>query len=225
VFLGYSNLHKGYKCLDISTGRLYISRDIVFDETVFPFALLHSNAGARLREEINLLPLSLQPFNLHFHEGHELQGPGDVDPTNATNTAAESFLQSADQDFTSDDESSVFPAPGTGIDEDFPASGSDPGDAFSGADSPGTDPVLPVDPHRDGPQHRLQCNSSCCPRLRFAWAGLCLANVRLLLCRPHLLSPRDLLWLILRALLHTQDYLDLLWHLLILQDLLRCLHL
>jgi histone deacetylase 1/2 len=92
VFLGYSNLHKGYKCLDISTGRLYISRDIVFDEAVFPFALLHSNAGAQLREEINLLPLSLQPFNLHFHEGHELQGPGDVDPTNATNTAAESFF-------------------------------------------------------------------------------------------------------------------------------------
>jgi histone deacetylase 1/2 len=92
VFLGYSNLHKGYKCLDISIGRLYISRDIVFDETVFPFASLHSNAGAQLREEINLLPLSLQPFNLHFHEGHELQGPGDVDPTNATNTAAESFL-------------------------------------------------------------------------------------------------------------------------------------
>jgi histone deacetylase 1/2 len=54
VFLGYSNLHKGYKCLDISTGRLYIFRDIVFDETVFLFASLHSNAGARLRAEINL---------------------------------------------------------------------------------------------------------------------------------------------------------------------------
>jgi histone deacetylase 1/2 len=35
AFLEYSNLHKGYKCLDISTGRIYISRDIVFDETVF----------------------------------------------------------------------------------------------------------------------------------------------------------------------------------------------
>jgi hypothetical protein len=46
----------------MSKGRLYISRDIIFDETVFPFALLHSIAGAQLREEINLLPLSLQPF-------------------------------------------------------------------------------------------------------------------------------------------------------------------
>ena len=38
VFLGYSSLHKGYKCLDKNIGRLYISRDVVFDETRFPYA-------------------------------------------------------------------------------------------------------------------------------------------------------------------------------------------
>jgi histone deacetylase 1/2 len=38
VFLGYSSLHKGYKCLHIPTNRLYISRDVVFDEASFPFA-------------------------------------------------------------------------------------------------------------------------------------------------------------------------------------------
>ena len=32
AFLGYSNIHKGFKCLDISTGRVYISRDVVFDD-------------------------------------------------------------------------------------------------------------------------------------------------------------------------------------------------
>jgi histone deacetylase 1/2 len=37
VFLGYSNLHKGFKCLDISTGRVYISCDVVFDEDTLPF--------------------------------------------------------------------------------------------------------------------------------------------------------------------------------------------
>ena len=56
VFLGYSNLHKGYKCLEIFTGRIYISRDVIFDETLFPFAKLHPNAGALLRAEIALLP-------------------------------------------------------------------------------------------------------------------------------------------------------------------------
>jgi hypothetical protein len=105
TFLGYSNLHKGYKCLDISTGRMYISHDIVFDETVFLFSSLHSNAGARLRDEINLLPLSLQPLNMHYHEGIELQEPVDVNPANAPNPAAESFVQNSDHNFTSDDES------------------------------------------------------------------------------------------------------------------------
>lgn len=36
VNLGYSDHHKGYKCLS-STGRLYISRNVVFNEADFPF--------------------------------------------------------------------------------------------------------------------------------------------------------------------------------------------
>lgn len=38
VFLGYSSMHKGYKCLHIPSNRVYISRDVVFDENMFPFA-------------------------------------------------------------------------------------------------------------------------------------------------------------------------------------------
>jgi hypothetical protein len=59
AFLGYSNQHKGFKCPDISEGHVYISRDVVFDEGIFPFAKLHSNAGARQRAEISLLPSHL----------------------------------------------------------------------------------------------------------------------------------------------------------------------
>lgn len=55
VFLGYSVMHKGYKCLDISTGRIYTSRDVIFDENIFPFSKLHSTAGARYTADI-LLP-------------------------------------------------------------------------------------------------------------------------------------------------------------------------
>lgn len=38
VFIGYNSSHKGYKCFDRSTGRVYISRGVAFDETIFPFA-------------------------------------------------------------------------------------------------------------------------------------------------------------------------------------------
>lgn len=54
VFLGYSNLHKGFK-LDHTTGRIYISRGVVFDEHVYPFSKLHSNAGLRFTSETVLL--------------------------------------------------------------------------------------------------------------------------------------------------------------------------
>jgi hypothetical protein len=51
VFLDYSTQHKGYKCLGVLTGRVYISQDVVFDEEVLPFSKLHA--------EISLLPQAL----------------------------------------------------------------------------------------------------------------------------------------------------------------------
>jgi hypothetical protein len=37
VFLGYPSGVKGYKLLDLHTSKLFISRDVVFHETIFPF--------------------------------------------------------------------------------------------------------------------------------------------------------------------------------------------
>jgi hypothetical protein len=64
-------MHKGVKCLDINSGQIYISRDIVFDETVFPFASLHPNAGALLWREILLLPESLCNHQVSSREGEK----------------------------------------------------------------------------------------------------------------------------------------------------------
>jgi hypothetical protein len=37
VFLSYSLRHKGYRCFHVPTSRLYISRDVIFQESIFPF--------------------------------------------------------------------------------------------------------------------------------------------------------------------------------------------
>jgi hypothetical protein len=73
-------MHKGFKCLDIPTGRIYISRDVVFDEQIFPFADLHANTGARLRSEIELLP--------NLFDSSMLYGSATISVTNTINSSA-----------------------------------------------------------------------------------------------------------------------------------------
>jgi hypothetical protein len=58
VFFGYSNIHKGFKYLDISSVRIYISRDFIFNESIFWFASLNSNVGAPYHSDVLLLPPS-----------------------------------------------------------------------------------------------------------------------------------------------------------------------
>lgn len=38
IFLGYPKDHKGYRCLDLRSNKIIISRHVVFDELLFPFA-------------------------------------------------------------------------------------------------------------------------------------------------------------------------------------------
>lgn len=90
VFLGYSQHHKGFKCLDVSSGRVYISRDVIFDETEFPFSKLHANAGARLRAEIALLPTHLLNSPI-ISTGMEHMGDPGVSSPDQTNIFGENL--------------------------------------------------------------------------------------------------------------------------------------
>jgi hypothetical protein len=63
-----------------------MSSDVIFDETVFPFASLHPNARAQLKAEILLLHPTL----------HNAQGEGHVDApnmSNSANSAPESYAE------------------------------------------------------------------------------------------------------------------------------------
>ena len=39
IFLGYPFIIKGYKLLDLTTHSIFISRDVIFHEHVFPFSV------------------------------------------------------------------------------------------------------------------------------------------------------------------------------------------
>jgi len=61
-FLGYNKPHLGYKCLDLSTRRLYIARHVIFNEQVFPFkSVLGPPPSSAPCQPILCLPTCISP--------------------------------------------------------------------------------------------------------------------------------------------------------------------
>jgi hypothetical protein len=124
-------MHKGFKCLDISTGRIYISRDAIFDESIFPFASLHSTTGARYSYDVFLTP----PF-----------ASGDNNFTNAANTITLSTLPIYDScvqvPLATSAGPELGPPPGMNFQNDMVAEPSAP-HPLATSPSGHVDPVLP----------------------------------------------------------------------------------
>ncbi|CAJ2668996.1 unnamed protein product [Trifolium pratense] len=66
LFVGYSNTHKGYKCLS-PNGRVFISKDVLFNETRFPYNLLFpvSATSSLIPDPIPDIPISKLPIDSH----------------------------------------------------------------------------------------------------------------------------------------------------------------
>lgn len=62
VFLGYLSNHRGYKCYDLSRNKIIKCRHIMFDESKFPFAQLHTPQD----DTYDFLNEGLHPV-LHHH--------------------------------------------------------------------------------------------------------------------------------------------------------------
>ena len=63
IFLGYPTLKKGYLLLNLLTQKLFICRDVVFQETIFPF---HSSSNPKFMQPIPPTVPNIQPCDHDF---------------------------------------------------------------------------------------------------------------------------------------------------------------
>jgi transposase InsO family protein len=64
IFLGYNPSHKGFRCLDPTTSRIYITRHAQFDETHFPFLNTSQAQPISSLQFSNFLEPSLPPTDM-----------------------------------------------------------------------------------------------------------------------------------------------------------------
>lgn len=64
IFLGYSLNQKGYRYLDPSTGWVFLSRLVVFDETTFPYSTLHIQTTRLSSLPSGFAPIIFSPTTL-----------------------------------------------------------------------------------------------------------------------------------------------------------------
>jgi histone deacetylase 1/2 len=74
IILGYSNTHKGYKCLS-PTGKIFVSKDVLFNETSFPYPSLFSETNTNLPSPTQDIPLSNLPIDSHNLQQVTTQDP------------------------------------------------------------------------------------------------------------------------------------------------------
>lgn len=80
VFLGYAPNYKGYRCLDPKTGRVYISRHVLFHELRFSYSELVNPAAASISLPASSNPLVVMSL-LHSIPTITSSSPSHISPT------------------------------------------------------------------------------------------------------------------------------------------------
>lgn len=102
VFIGYSEKHKGYRCLHPPTGRVYVSRHVLFEESVFPYATEYNKFLTSLDTPLlSAWQLGFAPARQPIEETTEHHEEEDVPPKRHTPVVAAPPVN--DNIFTDDD--------------------------------------------------------------------------------------------------------------------------
>lgn len=106
-------MHKGYKCLHKASGRVYLARDVIFDEKRFPFSENPTQPSTcSIHVDTILLP-SLQPTSEHNYAQHcpteDFSEPTAAIPLLSDSSSAETF-QSGGQNSNSAKDAKIFAA-------------------------------------------------------------------------------------------------------------------
>ncbi|GJV77133.1 ribonuclease H-like domain-containing protein [Tanacetum coccineum] len=82
IFLGYPTNHRGYRCLDLNTNKIILSRHVTFDETVFPYGSMTPH------DSPSYTFLDTSPNIIHQHIISKLTSASPLPTTTITSTAA-----------------------------------------------------------------------------------------------------------------------------------------
>nr|GEV36338.1 retrovirus-related Pol polyprotein from transposon TNT 1-94 [Tanacetum cinerariifolium] len=89
IFLGYPAYHRGFRCLDLETNKIILSRHVTFDKTQFPYYYMTSSSPSSYTfldptPSSLLNTLASAPIPLPTHETTQSNTPHDLTPQGPT---------------------------------------------------------------------------------------------------------------------------------------------